>query len=337
MARSVLLGCGAYLPPEVVTTEALAPLLGTTADALVARTGVRRRHRTPDGQGPSDLACAASRAALEAAGLGPEDLDLIVFATMTPDIAFPGSGCFLQHKLGCRTIGALDVRAQCAGFLFALATADRFICSGKAARVLVAAAEVHSAALEYAPRAAHVTPYFGDGAGAVVLGAGDPPGVLATAGVLATVLGSDPDGFERFWCEFPSSRHMPARMDMEHFLAGDHFYRLDAERVHPQAERMLASVTRDALAQAGVGADEVALFLLHYLDGRVARRVAETELRLPPERVVATADAAGHIAGSGLPIALAHAIGSGRVGPGDRVCLSAFGAGMSWGSAVVRL
>src|SRR5262245_45223770 len=195
--------------------------------------------------GPSGLGCEASRAALAPAGLEPADIDLIVFATMTPDIAFPGSGCFLQHKLGCRTVGALDVRAQCAGFVFALATADRFIRSGKAGRVLVVGAEVHTTALEYAPRAAHVTPYFGDGAGAVVLGASDH------AGVLATVLGSDADGLERFWCEFPASRHTPARMDLEHFRAGDHYYRFDAERVHPQAERALAGVTRDALVHAG--------------------------------------------------------------------------------------
>jgi 3-oxoacyl-[acyl-carrier-protein] synthase III len=331
MARSAVLGCGVYLPPEVMTTEALAAPLETSAADLVARTGVRRRHRAPDGVAPSDLARDASAAALAAAGLGAEDIDLIVFATMTPDIPFPGSGCFLQHKLGCRTVGALDVRAQCAGFVFALATADRFIRSGKAERVLVAGAEVHTTALEYAPRAAHVTPYFGDGAGAIVLGASDQ------AGILATVLGSDPDGFERFWCEFPASRHMPARMDMEHFRAGDHYYHLDAERLHPQAERVLVGVTRDALVRAGVEADDVALFLVHYLDGRVARRVAEQALGLPAERVVATADAAGHVAAAGLPIALTDALASGRVRRGDLVCLTAFGAGMSWASAVLRL
>lgn len=331
MPRSVVLGCGAYLPPDVVTNDALGAVLGTPAAEIVARTGVARRHRTPDGQGPSDLAREASAAALAAAGLEPADVDLIVFATMTPDVAFPGSGCFLQHKLACRTIGALDVRAQCAGFVFALATADRFVRSGKAARVLVVGAEVHSAALDSSPRAAGVTPYFGDGAGAVVLGAGEQPGLLAA------VLGSDPEGFERFWCEFPASRHRPARMDVEHFEAGDHYYRLEPDRLHPQAEHVLAAVTREALAQAGVAEDEVALYLMHYLDGRVARRAAEGGLGILPARVLATADAAGHIAAAGLPIALTEAVRQGRVGRGDCVCLSAFGAGISWGSAVLRL
>src|SRR5207247_30517 len=168
----------------------------------------------------------------------PADVDLIVFATMTPDVAFPGSGCYLQNKLGCRTVGALDVRAQCAGFLFALATADRFVRAGAAGRVLVACAEVHSTALDYTPRAAAVTPYFGDGAGVLVLGA--------------------------------------------------------------------------------------------------AREPAEAARR-PRERVVATAEAAGHIAAAGIPIALADAVAAGRVGKGDLVCGVAFGAGMSWGGGLLRL
>src|SRR4030095_12790434 len=139
---------------------------------------------------------AAARAH-DAAGRVPTDVDLIVFATMTPDIAFPGSGCFLQDKLGCDTVGAIDTRAQCAGFVFALATADRFVRAGPAREALGGGAEVHSTALDPTPRAAAITPRFGDGAGAILLGAAETPGVLAT------VLHSDPTDFERFWGEFP--------------------------------------------------------------------------------------------------------------------------------------
>jgi 3-oxoacyl-[acyl-carrier-protein] synthase-3 len=313
-----------------VENDELASVLGTSAAALEARTGIRERRRVADGLGPSDLARDASLAALTAAGLGPEDVDLIVFATMTPDIAFPGSGCYLQHKLGCRTVGAIDVRAQCAGFLFALATGDRFVRAGAAERVLVVGAEVHSTAMEYAPRAAAITPYFGDGAGAVLLGPAPRPGVLST------VLHSDPTGYERFWCEYPASRNYPARMEMKHFEAGLHFYRLDAEAVHPQAEATLVEVAGEALERANVAPDRVALWLLHYLDPRVARRAAE-RLDAPGERVVATAEAAGHVAAGGIPIALADAIRAGRVGAGDLVCCAAFGAGMSWAGAVLRL
>ena len=332
MAGSAVLGCGRHLPPRIVTNEELAVRLGAPADQLEHRSGVRSRHYVEPGQGlgPSDLGREAALAALRGAGLEPADVDLIVFTTMTPDIPFPGPGCFLQHKLGCRTVGALDVRAQCAGFVFALATADRFVRAGAASRVLVVGGEVHSTALDYSLRGAAVTPSFGDGAGAVVLGEAAVPGLLAT------VLHSDPTDLERFWCEFPASRHYPARMDLEHFHAGAHFYRLDAERVHPQAEQALVAVVEEGLARADVAPDRVALWLMHYVDPRIARRAAD-RLGAPAERVVATAEIAGHVAAGGIPIALADALDAGRVGRGDVVCCAAFGAGMSWGSVVVRL
>jgi 3-oxoacyl-[acyl-carrier-protein] synthase-3 len=314
----------------MVSNEELAPALGTSASALTERTGITRRHFVEPGVAPSDLAREASLDALAAAGLTAEDVDLIIFATMTPDIAFPGSGCFLQDKLACRTVGALDVRAQCAGFLFALVTADRYVRSGKAKRVLVAGGEVYSTALEMAPRAAAVTPIFGDGAGIAIVGAGE------RAGILGATLHSDPGDLERFWCEFPASRNVPARMDLEAFHAGRHFYRLEAERVHPQAEGALGAVVREVLEHAGVATGDVALWVMHYFDHRVARRVAD-QLGLPAERVVATAETAGHIGGAGLPIAIADAVAAGRVGPGDLVCGAAFGAGMAWGAAVIRL
>jgi len=327
---SAVLGCGRHLPARRVTSDELARGLGGSGASITARSGVAVRHYAEAGEGPSDLAREAAILALAEADLGTDDVDLIVFVTMTPDIAFPGSGCFLQDKLGCRTVGAIDVRAQCAGFLFALATADRFVRTGWAGRVLVAGAEIHSTALDYSPRAAGVTPYFGDGAGAVVLGAAPEPGVLST------VLHSDATGLERFWCEFPASRHHPARMTRAAFEEGRHYYHFDAEAVHPQAERALAEVTGEALDRAHVGADRIALFLMHYLDAGVARRAAE-RAGLPADRVVATAEDAGHIAAAGIPIALADARATGRIGRGDLVCCAAFGAGMSWAVAVVRM
>jgi 3-oxoacyl-[acyl-carrier-protein] synthase-3 len=316
-----------------VTNEDLAPALGVSAATIAEQTGIVRRHHALEaGIGPSDLAREAALQALAAAHLAPEDLDLIVFATMTPDIAFPGSGCFLQHKLGCRTIGALDLRAQCAGFLFALATADRFIRAGRVGRVLVVGGEVYSSALDFSPRAAHVTPRFGDGAGVLILGASEQPGVLAT------VLHGDPTGFERFWCEFPASRHTPARMDMEHLEKGAHYYVLDPDALHRQAADALPAVAHEALARAGVAPDEVKLYVMHYLDPRVARRAAESIAPgVTGERIVATAEAAGHLGAAGIPVALADAVAGGRVGSGDLVCCAAFGAGVAWASAVIRL
>jgi 3-oxoacyl-[acyl-carrier-protein] synthase-3 len=329
--RSAVLGCGRHLPPRVVTNEDLAADLGTAAAELEARTGVGSRRHAGVGLGPSDLGREAALDALGRAGLEPGDVDLIVVATMTPDIAFPGPGCFLQHKLGCRTVGAIDVRAQCAGFVFAVATADRFVRAGAARHALVVGGEVHSTALDYSPRGAAVTPYFGDGAGAVVLGPAS-----SSPGVLAAVLRSDPTDLERFWCEFPASRNFPARMEREHLRSGAHFYRVDAARIHPQAERALPEVAGEALVQAGLAPEAVALWIVHYLDPRVARRAARA-MGAPDDRVVASAELAGHVASAGAGIALADAVAAGRVGRGDVVCLAAFGAGMSWGSMILRL
>ncbi len=332
MPASAVLGCGRHLPAQVVTNEELAPQLGVAPAEIAARTGIAQRHfAVEDGVGPSELAREAARVALAQAGLEPGDLDLIVFATMTPDIAFPGAGCFLQHKLGCRTIGALDVRAQCAGFLFALATGDRFIRAGRVGRVLVVGGEVHSSALDFSPRGAGVTPRFGDGAGAVILGAADAPGVVAS------VLHNDPAGLERFWCEFPASRHRPARMDLEHLHAGAHFYVYDADAVHADAERALAGVTREVLERAGVAPGAVALHLAHYVDPRVARRALAAVPGVADERVVATAELAGHVAAGGIPIALADAVASGRVGRGDLISCAAYGAGMASAAVLLRL
>lgn len=330
MPASAVLGWGRHLPPRVVTNADLTGPLGVGAAELEARTGIARRHHVEPGQGPSDLAREAAMAALGHAGLAPRDVDLIVFATISPDIAFPGAGCFLQARLGCDTVGAIDLRAQCAGFLFALATGDRFVRAGAAKRVLVAAGEVHSTALDYSPRGAGVTPWFGDGAGVVVLGDAAEPGVVTT------VLHTDPTGIERFWCEYPASRDHPERMTLEHLRAGRHYFQLDLAALNPQAETTLAATSAETLERAGLATGDLALAIVHYIDPRVARKAAE-RAGLPTDRVVVPAETFGHIAAGGLPIALADAIDAGRVGRGDRVLLVAFGAGISWGGAVLRL
>jgi 3-oxoacyl-[acyl-carrier-protein] synthase-3 len=330
MSASVVLACGAVVPPRTLTNEELAPMLDVSPAAIAERTGVARRHWVAAGAGPSDLGRDAAADALQRAGLGPDAIDLIVFATMTPDIAFPGSGCFLQDKLGCREIGALDIRAQCAGFLFGLATADRFVRAGAASCALVVGAEVHSTALDRTPRGADVTPRFGDGAGAMLVGPGD------RGGVLATVLHSDPTDFERYWCEYPSSRHFPARMEMEHFERGLHYYVIDAPALDRQAEPTLTATVAETLAAADLGIDAIDLCVAHYLDPRVARRAARAA-GFPDDRILVPGDSMGHVAAGGIPMALAEATESGRVGKGARVCCVAFGAGISWAGAVLQL
>lgn len=330
MTGSATLGWGRSLPERVVSNADLAGPLGTTEAAILEETGVAERRWVEPGAGPSDLAAGAARMALEAAALEPQDVDLIVFTTTTPDIAFPGPGCFLQDKLGCRTIGALDLRAQCAGFVYALATADRFVRSGKAERVLIATGEVHSTSLELAPRGRSVTPRFGDGAGVVLLGPGG-----GEPGVVAVVLHNDPTGYRRFWCEYPASRHYPSRMERAPFDEGRHYPSLDAAALAPDAERRLVDGAREALAASGTSITDMRLVVVHYVDPRVAGRAAEL-LGAPADRTVVPAASFGHVATAGPPIVIAEALAAGRIERGEPVLVTSAGAGIAWGAAVIR-
>jgi 3-oxoacyl-[acyl-carrier-protein] synthase-3 len=299
VTRSAALGWGRTLPERVISNDDLAGLLDTSPAAILAETGVSVRHWVEPGQGPSDLAVSAAQDALAAAGRAVGEVDMIVFATTTPDIAFPGAGCFLQDKLGCDTVGALDVRAQCAGFPYGLATADRFVRAGKARCVLLATGEVHSTSLERAPHGRGATPWFGDGAAVTVLGPTD-----GAPGVLATVLHNDPSGYRRFWIEYPASQHYPARMDRPAFEQGRHFPVVDAAALAMDAEARLVEVSREALAAAGTSAE---------------------------------AESFGHVASAGPPMAIVDALADRRIGSGALVLVAAFGAGIAWGGAVLRL
>jgi 3-oxoacyl-[acyl-carrier-protein] synthase-3 len=196
--------------------------------------------------------------------------------------------------------------------------------------VLVVGAEVHSTALDRTRRGADATPRFGDGAGAMLVGRGDQ------GGVLATVLHTDPTDYERFWCEYPSSRHFPARMEMEHFERGLHHYVIDAPALDRQAEPTLTATAAETLAKAGLGVDAIDLCIAHYLDPRLARRAARAA-GFSDDRIVVPGETLGHVAAGGIPIALAAVTRSGRLGKGARVCCIAFGAGISWAGAVIQL
>ncbi|MBU6284213.1 hypothetical protein KGQ64_18365, partial [bacterium] len=220
-----ILGLGWHLPEETVSNEDLAGPLGVEAGEIGARTGISVRHRAPDGEGPSALARRACEAALGAAGCAVADMGLIVFATATPDVTFPGAACFLQRELDAGTLGAVDVRAQTAGFLCALDLAMQFGATPSPSggldprydRVLVAAGEVLTSGLEYAPRGADMTPRFGDGAAAAVVGRG-----AAGARIGAVRWTTEGDLADRFWCEYPASRQVPVRMNARDFEEGRH-------------------------------------------------------------------------------------------------------------------
>jgi 3-oxoacyl-[acyl-carrier-protein] synthase-3 len=302
--------------------------LGLSAAEIERRTGVLSRYYAAEGVGPSDLACEASKVALEDAGSTPRDVDFVIFATMTPDVSFPGSGCYLQQKLGCGTVGALDLRAQCCGFLFALDVSEQFLRAGAYRRILVAAAEVHSSGLDFSAAGADVTPLFGDGAAAVVVGAeGD--------GLLGSVIHTDATSFEQFWCELPSSRRQAKRFVTGDLSLGKHYPRLDPEAVRRHGLAHMRSAIEEVLSRSGIRAQQVSRFFLQHVFRDTALAAADAVGVL--DRATVGGEQEGHVAAASLAIALCRARQIGQVGSGDLVCLATAGAGMNSAAAVLRL
>jgi 3-oxoacyl-[acyl-carrier-protein] synthase-3 len=312
---------GYFLPSRrVANNRDLAEDLGLSAAEIQRRTGVRSRHYAEQGIGPSDLACRAAKIALAEAGLTSQDVEFLIFATMTPDVAFPGSGCYLQEKLGCGTVGALDLRAQCCGFLFALEVAEQFVRAGKYRRVLVAAAEVHSSGLDFSPRGAEVTPLFGDG-GATVL--------------LASAIHTDATRFEQFWCEFPTSRRPPARFLSADLPLGRHYPHLDAVSVRHDGAVHIRAAIEEVLSNSGIQKQQVRRFFVQHVFRDAAFAALDALGVL--DRATVGGEEEGHVAAASLPIALCRARERDQVNSGDIVCLATAGAGMNRAAALLRL
>ncbi len=310
--HSAILGLGHHLPPEV------------------ERAGVRRPIAV-EPVGPSTLAVTAATDALARARLGVEAVDFIVFATMTPDVTFPGSGCFFQHHMGCGTIGALDVRAQCAGFVFGLAIADEFVRAGVYEHVLVIGAEVHSSGLDYSGPGAQVARLYGDGAGVALVGRGQPG-----KGVRGTAIHSDGRQHDRFWCEYPASRQHPIRITVDEFRQGRHFIAVDFDAVRRFGEQSLPAVIEEALHAAQTPAERVDRYIIGHLLPEVGESVGR-RLGVGSSRLSVPAPRHGHLTAASLPVALSEEVAAGSLGAGATVCLAACGAGFAWGAAVVTL
>ncbi len=323
-----ILGMGAALPARRVDNAELGAQLGLGADEIEARCGVRSRFYAAPGEGPSELARRAAGSALQEAGMTPQDIQFLIFATMTPDVTFPGAGCFLQEKLGCTPIGSLDLRAQCAGFLFALEVASQFLQAGAYRRILLATGEVHSSSLDFSPRGADVTPLFGDGAATVVLGdEGD--------GLIETVIHSDGTNLERFWCEFPSSRRFPTRITIEDIRAGKQYPRIDSAQIQRDGIEQISAAILEIMEKSRIRRDQVARYFVQHLYPQASEEAAR---RLGiADRTTVTGRAEGHIASVSLPMALIRSRQAGEVRSGDVVCLAAAGAGENWGAALLRL
>ena len=320
--RSVVLGCGSYLPERILTNAELASRIDTSDEWIVQRTGIRERHVAAEGEFTSHLAIKAARAALHHARLDAQAIDLIVLATSTPDNTFPATAVAVQEGLGINHGAAFDLQAVCSGFVFALATADSFLRAGTYKRALVIGAETFSRILDWNDRGTCVL--FGDGAGAVVLEAQTEPGKSSDRGVLTTHLRSDGRHKSKLYVDGgPSSTQTVGQLRME------------GREVFKHAVGMITDVIVDAFNATGLTADDIDWFIPHQANKRIIDASAH-KLHIAPQKVVLTVDLHGNTSAASIPLALAVAVKDGRVKKGDLLLLEAMGGGFTWGSALVR-
>jgi 3-oxoacyl-[acyl-carrier-protein] synthase-3 len=334
MKRTVIKGTGRYLPPRLVTNDEMTDWMDTSDEWIRQRTGIEQRHWIPEegGVGSSDLGLEASKIAMQRAGWKPEDIDLIIFATLSPDIFFPGPGCLLQHKLGLDATPALDIRQQCTGFLYGLTTADAYIRSNLANRILLVGAEVHSTGLDISTRGRDVTVIFGDGAAAVCLEAVESD---RDVGVLASALHANGKFAESLTVEVGASRHNP-RISKELIDEGRHFPKMDGKTIFKLAVQKLPEVVGEALDIAGLALEDIDLFIPHQANLRI-NQFFQQAMKLPEEKVFHNIQRYGNTTAASIPIALDEALEKGIIADGSTVMFLGLGAGLTWGAVISRL
>jgi 3-oxoacyl-[acyl-carrier-protein] synthase-3 len=330
MPRTRFLGTGLAVPDRVVTNDELSRLMDTTDEWIRTRTGIQERRWVAEGETGVELGLKASERALEMAGLAPGDLDAIVYATSSPDHFAPGNGVYLQRMLGMATVPALDVRAQCSGFIYALSVADSWIRTGQFRRILVVGSEVQSTGLELSSAGRHVAVIFADGAGAVVLGADNS----ANGGILAFDLHSEGAHAEKLWVDSPGSMYHP-RVSHQQIDAGRQYLEMDGKEVFRHAVVRMPESVRAVLSSAGQTLEDLTLLLAHQANLRISEAM-QKNLGLRDDQVYNNIMWYGNTTAATIPIALDECVRGERLRPGDLLVMTAFGSGFMWGSVAVR-
>lgn len=340
MPNAYISGTGFYVPPKVVTNDDLAKDYGidTTSEWIIKRTGIEERHFAEPGVGTSDLAVPAAQQAIERAGIQKTDLDMILFATLSPDHAFPGSGVYLQQKLGlcdgdgAKFVPAMDVRNQCSGFLYSLAVASSLVKSGGARHVLVVGAETHSAALDLSTSGRQVSSLFGDGAGAVVVSATEED-----RGIRGWYLGADgrfADVLSQKVWDIKQRPFIPLDEQGWGRVAPESMWaQMDGKLVFRNAVERMIGVLMQACADQGLTRDDIDLFLFHQANMRINQYIAD-QIGLPPEKVMHNIQRYGNTTAATIPILLAEAEQMGKLKRGMKVAMVAFGSGFTWGAVI---
>jgi 3-oxoacyl-[acyl-carrier-protein] synthase-3 len=334
MKRTVIRSTGRCLPPRVVTNEDLSLLMDTSDEWIRQRTGIEQRYWVPEdgGVGASDLGLEAARIALRRAGWIAEEIDLIIFATLSPDIFFPGSGCLLQTKLGLDHTPALDIRQQCTGFLYGMATADAFVRAGVYNRILLVGAEVHSTGLDISTRGRDVAVIFGDGAAAVCLEGVDTP---ERVGVLSAALHANGALAESLMVEVDASRLNP-RVSAALIREGRHYPKMDGKTIFKEAVGKLPVVAREAAAKAELEISAIDLFIPHQANLRI-NQFFQQSMKLSEKKVFHNIQRYGNTTAASIPLALDEALERGVVGAGSTIMFLGLGAGLTWGAVITRL
>ncbi len=353
MARAVIVGSGSEIPPLKVTNEMLARIMDTSDQWIRERSGVETRYFVNEGTATSDLGVAAARRALDSAGLGVDDVDLVIFATMTPDHYFPGCGALLQKKLGMKPLPCFDIRQQCVGFPYGLQLADAHIRAGLARTVLLVGAEIHSGFMPWTPahwdymtgkgdvppspeefawntRFRHLTVLFGDAGAATVLQAREEDG----RGLIDSILKTDGTDYDKLCVPGTGFKHRPYT-DPAQFARGDHIPVMDGRYVFKMATSSMLEVAHQILKRNGLTPGDLSLVLMHQANKRI-NEYCQKALELPDEKVPSNIERYGNTTAATIPLLWDECARAGRIKPGELVLLIAFGAGMNWGATLVR-
>ena len=327
--RSYIKGVGHNVPDRVVTNDELSQYMDTTDQWIVERTGIKERRFADEGVGPSDLAIPAVEDALQDAKLSKDDIDLIIFATISSDYHIPGAGCILQHKMGFGNIGAFDIKTSCAGFVYGISMADQYIKSGTFDNILLVCSEVQSTTMDLSDRGRNTAVIFGDGAGAIILGS-----TAEDRGVLSTHLHSDGKNVKELWLKEPSTTSSN-RLSKESIERGDHFLSMNGREVFRHAVKRFPETINESLEFNGLTSKDIDLLVPHQANLRISDMI-QKKMGLPDNKVFNNIQKYGNTTAASIPICLSEAKKEGRINNNDLVVCAAFGAGFLWGSAVIK-
>ncbi len=323
--RAHVTGWGRYVPDQILTNADLERMVDTNDEWIVTRTGIRERRVAAAHETTASMASVAALRAIRTAGLDPDDIDLILLATLTPDYWMPSTAALVKEAIGNTRAAAMDVAAACSGFVYAFSTAQAYVMSGQAKHVLVIGAELLTRFLDYTDRSTCIL--FGDGAGAVVVSGSEEPG-----GTLGIELTTEPQGAYMIWLPAGGAKSPPSR---ETVARGEHYIRMEGKETYRFATRTLASTALASIRKAGLQPADVSLFIPHQANIRIIEAVAKG-LDLPMDRMFTNVDRYGNTSAASVPIALAEAVNGGRVAVGDNICIVAFGAGFTSGAATIE-